>query len=83
VLGKQLKQCAWPVFDPALATEAHVTLVVQVNGKTRADIVVARGAQQADVESAAREAVHKWIDGMRIVKVIFVKDRLINFVIVQ
>ncbi len=81
LLGKKLAACKWPVFDAALAYEDEVTIVVQVNSKVRANIVVARDADQQTIEPLAAEAVHKWLEGKKPVKVIFVQNRLINFVV--
>ena len=74
---------SWPVFDPDLAVESVVKLVVQVNGKLRDTIELAKGTDQGDAENAARasDAVNRWISEKDIRKVIFVPDRLINFVV--
>lgn len=77
-----LDQCNWPVYDPLMAVMNEVTMVVQVNGKLRANITVAKGAQQSQVQPQAHELVAKWLTG-ELVKVVFVQDRLINFVIKQ
>jgi len=79
LLHKQLHECLWPQVDEQLAQENEVTLVIQINGKMRANMVVARGSLQKDVEPQAAQAVAKWLTG-QVVKVIFVQDRLINFV---
>lgn len=81
LVGKQLEDCHWPTYDPKLALEDTITLVVQVNGKMRGDLIMARGSGQNIVEQEAQKLVHKWLDGKEIKKIIFVKDRLINFVI--
>jgi leucyl-tRNA synthetase len=81
LLHKQLSQCTWPVYDPVLAYEEKVTLVVQVNSKVRAEITINRGAPQQDVEQEAEQAVLKWLTGKEKIKVIFVPDKLINFVV--
>lgn len=78
---KALKDSNWPTFDEALTLDNEVTLVVQVNGKVRANITVERGATQEVVERNAREHIQKWLDGKQVVKVIFVQDRLISFVV--
>ena len=76
-------QQAWPTFDPALAREDLITLVVQVNGKVRERIEVA-----ADItEEGAREAaltsdrVQKWLEGKPVRKVIYAPGKLVNIVI--
>jgi len=81
LLGKKLENAKWPVFDVALAQENEVTLVVQINGKLRADLVLAKDTTQAIVEPLARQAASKWLEGKEVIKVIFVANRLINFVV--
>jgi leucyl-tRNA synthetase len=81
LLGKQLADCTWPAYDPVLVVEAVATIVVQVNGKVRANIQVARGASQEVVRVQAEEAVARWLADVTERKVIFVPDRLINFVV--
>lgn len=81
LLGKQLENSAWPTFDAELAQESTVTLVVQINGKLRASLVVSRGLDRETVEASARQTAAKWLEGKIERKVIFVQDKLINFVI--
>jgi leucyl-tRNA synthetase len=73
----------WPAFDPAKAVESAVTIAVQVNGKLRASIDVPKGASEADVVAAARaeENVKRHLDGTQERRVIYVKERLVNFVV--
>lgn len=78
---KTLDEVTWPVFDPVFAHEDEVTIVVQVNGKVRANVVVNRGADQETVESLGKQEIIKWLDGKEVIKVVFVKDRLLNFVV--
>jgi leucyl-tRNA synthetase len=73
---------AWPSFDPALAVEDSIELVVQVNGRVRGKITVARdiGEKAALVAALAEPTVAKFADGTP-KKVIFVPGRLINIVV--
>jgi leucyl-tRNA synthetase len=73
----------WPSFDPALTIEETVTVAVQVGGKTRGTIAVARDADQATAEAEARadESVARHLDGKTVRKVIWVPGRLLNFVV--
>ncbi|MGE4233240.1 MAG: leucine--tRNA ligase [Bacteriovoracia bacterium] len=73
----------WPVFDPALAKDDTVTMAIQVMGKTRGNIEVDRDCDQAIVEKLAKEvsAVAKQLEGKQIKKVIFVKNKILNFVV--
>jgi leucyl-tRNA synthetase len=78
-----IHQQAWPRWDDDLAADEVITLVVQVNGKVRDTIPV-----PADIsEEAARElalsseGAARHIEGKQIVRVIYVKGRLVNIVI--
>ena len=75
-------EARWPELEPALLVEDTITLPVQVNGKKRADVTVAREAHSADIESAvlALEAVQRALDGKRPKKVIVVPQRIVNVV---
>jgi len=72
---------AWPSFDPALAAEDTIELVVQVNGKVRGRITVARDIAEQDalVSALADPTVAKFVAGSP-KKVIFVPGRLLNIV---
>jgi leucyl-tRNA synthetase len=78
-----LAYAPWPAFDPALCVEDTVTVAVQVNGKLRATLEVARGAEQAAVQAAALAdaRVSKYVNGGTVRKAIFVKDKLLNLVV--
>ena len=60
-----------------------MTVAVQVNGKLRATLEVARGAEQSTVQAAALadERVSKYVNSVGIRKAIFVKDKLLNLVV--
>jgi leucyl-tRNA synthetase len=75
---------AWPAFDPALAKDSAITIAIQVLGKTRGTIEAEPGVDQATVEKLAREVptVANQLQGKEIKKVIFVKDKILNFVVV-
>jgi leucyl-tRNA synthetase len=81
MFNKRLVDCPWPSYDHALAIDNEITIAIQINGKLRGDISVARGAEQQEVDAKAQAAVAQWLASKEIVKTIFVKDRLINFVI--
>jgi leucyl-tRNA synthetase len=74
---------AWPKADPGLTRQDTVTIAIQVNGKRRDEIDMAKDADQKAVEAAvlAREAVVKAIDGQRVKKVIIVPNRIANIVV--
>lgn len=72
----------WPVFDPALATDDQVVLPVQINGKRRGELTVARGLTPAEVEQIvlADADVQAKLEGQAVRKVIVVADRIVNIV---
>jgi leucyl-tRNA synthetase len=78
-----LVESSWPVFDPALSTPVGVTLVVQVNGKVRGKLEVARGASESDAMALLRsdERIRSWVEGRQITRTVFVPDRLLNLVV--
>jgi leucyl-tRNA synthetase len=74
---------AWPVFDEALTVDNSVKLAVQVNGKVRDTIEVAKDMPKDEIEkiALANEKVIKFIDGKTIRKVIVVPGRIVNIVV--
>jgi leucyl-tRNA synthetase len=74
---------AWPKVEPELLVENTVTLPVQINGKKRADVTVARDAEKSDIEAAvlALDAVKKALEGKSPKKVIVVPQRIVNVVV--
>jgi leucyl-tRNA synthetase len=72
----------WPAFDPALAAEDHIELVVQVNGKVRAKINVPAGIDQtAAVTAAMADATVARFAVGQPKKIVFVPGRLLNIVV--
>src|SRR3954465_10107473 len=81
--GSSVHVSSWPAYDPALAADDTVTMVVQVNGKERDKIDVAPEISQADAEAIARgsERVARVLDGRGIAKTIVRAPKLVNLVI--
>ncbi len=73
----------WPEYDAALAKDEIVTVAVQVLGKTRGTVEVEPGSSQEIVEAQAKssEGIAKYLEGKTIRKVIYVQDRILNFVV--
>ena len=78
-----LAETAWPQYDEALVVENDVTLPVQINGKKRAELTIARDADQSAVEAAvlALDAVKAALDGRVPRKIIVVPQRIVNIVV--
>ncbi|KKQ11079.1 MAG: leucine--tRNA ligase [Candidatus Babeliales bacterium] len=81
LLGKQLENCKWQAFDASLAAENDVEFAIQVNGKLRGTVVLPKGSTQMTVEPQAKIIIANWLQDKQIVKVVFVSDRLISFVV--
>ncbi|MCX5923978.1 MAG: leucine--tRNA ligase [Candidatus Dependentiae bacterium] len=81
IFGKDLTQCTWPTYDPSLLVISEVTYAVQINGKLRGTFTALKETEQEKIQDQARETVVKWLEGKQIVKIIFIKDRNVNFVI--
>ncbi|ETR77798.1 leucyl-tRNA synthetase [Afipia sp. P52-10] len=73
---------SWPQIEPDLLVEDTITLPVQVNGRKRADVTVARDAKTAEIETAvlALDAIKRALDGKPPRKVIVVPQRIVNVV---
>jgi leucyl-tRNA synthetase len=83
-LGHQtlIAEAHWPAVEQSLLIEDTVTLPVQVNGKKRADVTVARDAGNSEIEAAVLqlESVRRALEGKAPKKVIVVPQRIVNVV---
>ena len=77
-----IADAAWPVADPALLEDATVTYAVQVNGKLKDTVDLAKGLGRGDVEARVLglDKVRRALDGKPPRKIIVVPDRLVNLV---
>jgi leucyl-tRNA synthetase len=77
-----IHQQAWPVYDPDLTADETISLIIQVNGKVRARIVVP--ADISDEEACTRalesEPVQRQLKGQQPERVVVVPGRLVNLV---
>ena len=78
-----IDNAGWPKWNDGFLTESKVQVIVQVNGKLRGKIEVSKDAEQAEILEIARneENVAKHLAEKEIVKEIFVKGKLVNFVV--
>ncbi|MEO7277152.1 MAG: leucine--tRNA ligase, partial [Sphingomicrobium sp.] len=72
----------WPAVDRSLLVDDEVTIAIQVNGKLRDTLTIARGLDRAGTEAAAlaSDKVQRQLDGATVRKIIVVPDRLVNIV---
>jgi leucyl-tRNA synthetase len=71
----------WPEPDPAALEQDQIEYVVQVGGKTRGTVTVARSADRGTIESSALAAMAKHVAGQAVKRIIVVPGRLINIVL--
>jgi leucyl-tRNA synthetase len=78
-----IHQHRWPAFDPALAVEDVVEVVLQVNGKVRDRLQLAPNATEDEAKAAAFASprLSQWLDGKAPRRVIYVPGRLLNIVV--
>ena len=85
VLGEteSLSYAPWPGYNPELVKADSVTVAVQVLGKLRGTLEVEPGKGQAELETMAKatESVARFLEGKEIVKVIYVQNKILNFVV--
>ena len=74
---------SWPTYDESKCVDDEIEIAVQINGKVREKLVVAADAESDEVLAAAKalEKIAEAIDGMTIVKELYVKGRLVNIVV--
>ena len=74
---------AWPTFDESKLVDDEVEVVVQVNGKVRAKVTVAKDASKEELEQVAinDEKVKEFMDGKELVKLIAIPGKLVNIVV--
>ena len=84
-LGHQtlLADQPWPKADPSLTVEDSITIAVQVNGKLRGTVTLARDVDAATAEAAALAlpAVQRLLEGRAPRKIVIVPNRIINVVL--
>ena len=76
-------ESSWPLFDMSIIEVKEFELIIQVNGKVRGKVFIEKNMKEDEIKeiSIGVENVQKSIGANTIKKVIFVKDKLINFVI--
>ena len=81
--GHGLADAPWPSYDPLVAAEKEITIVIQVNGKVRSRITVPADEDGENIKTMALadEKARKFIGDGKVAKVVYVPKRLINIVV--
>jgi leucyl-tRNA synthetase len=73
----------WPAYDPSKLQESTVEVILQINGKLRSRLTVAKDTPDHELETLclADENVKRYLNGKKVVKTIVVKNKLVNLVV--
>jgi len=84
MLGKTTSvfEATWPEYQEFMLVDDEVTIAIQVNGKLRGTHVFLNGVSQGEVAARVMEdpEINKWLDGLTIVREIFVPNKLYGIV---
>jgi leucyl-tRNA synthetase len=79
-----IHKAPWPLYEAKYIVQKEATLVIQINGKVRSQLVIGSSdaADKEKVEKLARkdEKIAKYLDGVKIKNIIFVSGKILNFV---
>ncbi|MRR17366.1 MAG: leucine--tRNA ligase [Deltaproteobacteria bacterium] len=83
--GASVASAAWPDFDPKIASEEEMTIVIQINGKLRSRMTVPvdENPEKIKADAQADEKIIAMLKGAKILKVIYVPKKLVNIVVAQ
>ena len=78
-----IQAAPWPAYDPARLTATDFKLMLQVNGKTRGDLMVPVGTEEAQAVALAlaHPKIKPFTDGKTLAKVIYVTGKILNLVV--
>ena len=82
-LGEAICKSKWPIYDEAKLIDEEKEIAVQVNGKLRATINISINDTEEEIKEKAlsNENIKKYTDNNEIVKIIVIKDRIVNIVV--
>lgn len=78
---EELAYKAWPTYDEAKTIEDEIEIPVQIKGKVRATITIRKDEDEEIVKQKAKEAIASQIEGKKIIKEIYVKNKIYNIVV--
>ena len=77
----RIYQQSWPQYDEAKTVEQTVEIALQMNGKMRGTLVIEKDAPKDEVLAKAKEALAARLDGVTILKEIYIPGRIVNLVV--
>ena len=80
---KPICESEWPKYDEAKTIDSEMNIAVQVNGKVRATIKIALNENEESIKEKAlnEPTVLKYTEGHEIIKVIVIKNKIVNIVV--
>ncbi|MFH1079116.1 MAG: leucine--tRNA ligase [Pseudomonadota bacterium] len=80
---QNLAEAGWPVYDPSVASEEQITIVIQINGKVRSRIIVPADEEVGQIKALALadERIAAMIAGKDVLKEVYVPKKLLNIVV--
>jgi leucyl-tRNA synthetase len=81
----EVSEVSWPEYDKTIASEEEITVVIQINGKLRSRMTVPvdEDAEKIKAAALADEKIKAMIKEAKVLKVIYVTNKLVNIVIAQ
>lgn len=81
ISGMNLLNLSWPKYNEEFILDDNIKIIIQINGKTRDTIEISNCASKLSIEEAAKQKASKWLLDKEIKKIIYVKSKLVNFII--
>ena len=80
---KLKKKIQWPKIDKNFLTDDIAKVIIQVNGKKRSLITTKKDLEEKDIINEINEKglIKKYLDNEKILKTIYIKNKIINFII--
>jgi leucyl-tRNA synthetase len=78
-----IEKSQWPKVDRNALIKDEISIVLQVNGKLRADMLISIEDSESEIKNKAlsQENIKKYTDNKEIIKTIYVKNKLVNIVV--
>ena len=78
---KPICESAWPTYDEAKTIADEITLPIQFNGKLKGTITINKDEEQEKVKQKVHEAIDGKLEGLQVIKEIYVPNRIYNIVV--
>ena len=80
---KSIENSQWPQVDKNALIKDEISIVLQVNGKLRANMLILIEDSESEIKNKAlsQETIKKYTDKREILKTIYVKNKLVNIVV--